>query len=257
MNLILLSHSDLAADPKNAHITGHHLKHILEILKPKLNDTLTVGLENGLIGEGRIVKQGPDKIELEVSLKDQPPAKIPAVLCLALMRPPVFRRVLQTAAAMGVGELHFFHSRRVEKSFWQSTALRDQAVREELVLGLEQAKDTVFPEVHFHKRFKPFVEDVLPALLKDRTGIVADPSGELFLRGTETRDGDENVQRLRPPSPSTVSRPVHYLVIIGPEGGFIPFELEKFREAGCRIVSLGERILRVETAVVALLAKLF
>jgi RsmE family RNA methyltransferase len=46
-------------------------------------------------------------------------------------------------------------------------------------------------------------------------------------------------------------------LILGPEGGFIPFELEKFRAAGCRIVSLGERILRVETAVVALLAKLF
>jgi RsmE family RNA methyltransferase len=172
MNLILLSPSDLLPGSNLACISGRRLRHVLEVLKPKLNDTLTVGLENGLIGEGRIVKLGHDKIELEVSLKDRPPAKVPAVLCCALMRPPVFRRVLQTAAAMGVRELHFFHSRRVEKSFWQSTSLRDQAVREELVLGLEQAKDTVFPEVHFHKRFKPFVEDVLPALLKDRTGIV-------------------------------------------------------------------------------------
>ncbi|MBF0570083.1 MAG: RNA methyltransferase, partial [Candidatus Omnitrophica bacterium] len=47
------------------------------------------------------------------------------------------------------------------------------------------------------------------------------------------------------------------VVIIGPEGGFIPFEIAKFREADCEIVNLGERILKVETAVVALLAKIY
>ena len=46
-------------------------------------------------------------------------------------------------------------------------------------------------------------------------------------------------------------------IIIGPEGGFIPFEIDAFRKAGCRVVTLGERVLRVETAVVALLAKMF
>jgi RsmE family RNA methyltransferase len=162
---------------------------------------------------------------------------------------------------MGVRELHFFHTRRVEKSFWQSTSLRDKAVREELALGLEQAKDTVFPDVLFHKRFKPFVEDVLPELLKGRVGIVADPSGEhLDTRHWTLDTGSMTNNRRRAgvigPS-SSVKCQVSSVLIIGPEGGFIPFEIEKFREAGCRIVSLGERILRVETAVVALLAKLF
>jgi RsmE family RNA methyltransferase len=43
---------------------------------------------------------------------------------------------------------------------------------------------------------------------------------------------------------------------LGPEGGFIPFEVEHLREAGATFVELGPRILRVETAVVAAVARL-
>jgi RsmE family RNA methyltransferase len=150
------------------------------------------------------------------------------------MRPIVFKRVLQTAATMGVEAIHVFHSRQVEKSFWQSTALQEVEIQEQLVLGLEQARDTVFPPVIFHKRFKPFVEDVLPPLLKGRQGVLADPSGNSLF-----------------PSKATPK-----VLIIGPEGGFIPYEVDRFREAGCSVIGLGPRILRVETAVTSFLARL-
>ncbi|MNU08090.1 16S ribosomal RNA methyltransferase RsmE [compost metagenome] len=52
-----------------------------------------------------------------------------------------------------------------------------------------------------------------------------------------------------------MERPI--TLAIGPEGGWIPYEVEKLHEAGLTPVQLGERILRVETAVTALLARLF
>ena len=58
-----------------------------------------------------------------------------------------------------------------------------------------------------------------------------------------------------PACPRAVSEAV--TLAIGPEGGWIPYEVDKLQEAGLAPVQLGERILRVETAVTALLARLF
>ena len=45
--------------------------------------------------------------------------------------------------------------------------------------------------------------------------------------------------------------------MIGPEGGFIPYEVDKLETAGCQTVSLGPRILRVENAITSLIGRLF
>ncbi len=235
MNLILFSSEDLVS-PQTIRLTGRRFQHIVDILKPAVGDILGVGMLDGLTGTGIVRTLGVDEIILDVTLSEPPPAKLPVILCVALMRPIVLRRVLLTAASLGVEEIILFHSSKVEKSFWQSTALGEKELRDQLILGLEQSKDTVLPRISFQKRFKPFVEDVLPELLKTRQGVIADPSGDPIGK--------------RSASSAAV-------LIIGPEGGFIPYEVEKFKDAGCQVVGLGKRILKVETAIVTLLAKLF
>ncbi|MNF66187.1 16S ribosomal RNA methyltransferase RsmE [compost metagenome] len=235
MNLLLLEDADfIAAD--RARLTGRRLKHLHDVHRAEAGDSLRVGHLGGLMGQGRLLHLAADCAELEVSLDQPPPAKLPITLLLALPRPKMLRRVLQTVAAMGVPRLVLLNSYRVEKSFWQTPFLEPAAIREQLILGLEQARDTVLPEVIIEKRFKPFVEDRLPQIAADTLGLVGHP-------------GDH------PPCPRAVERPI--TLAIGPEGGWIPYEVEKLREAGLTPVQLGERILRVETAVTALLARLF
>ena len=127
------------------------------------------------------------------------------------------------------------HTARVDKSYWGSSALTPPAVRAQLLLGLEQAVDTVLPAVEQAPRFRPFAEDRLPELLADSAGLVADPEATVICPAD---------------APGAVT------LVVGPEGGLVDFERQQLAAAGCEAVSLGQRVLRVETAVVALLGRL-
>ncbi|PCH92113.1 hypothetical protein COB80_00750 [Candidatus Kaiserbacteria bacterium] len=91
-----------------------------------------------------------------------PPKALPLTLIIGLPRPKMLKRIIQTATTMGVKNLYFIHSWKVEKSFWQTPWLKEEKILENCILGLEQGKDTQLPEIHLKKRFKPFVEDELP-----------------------------------------------------------------------------------------------
>src|SRR5690606_25037435 len=126
--------------------------------------SLRVGRVGGLTGQGRILRLENREAERRAGFDQPPPPKLPLALLPALPRPKMLKRVLQTVATLGVPRLILLHSCRVEKSFWQTPFLEPAAIREQLILGLEQARDTVLPDVIIEKRFKPFVEDRLPAL---------------------------------------------------------------------------------------------
>lgn len=145
-------------------------------------------------------------------------------------------RTLEHVSALGVKRVTLMHTRRVEKSYWQSPELKPEKIRQHLLLGLEQARDTRLPEIAFETRFKPFLEDRLPAMLANQRGLLAHPG-------------------LAQACPRGISDAT--LLAIGPEGGFVDYEVEKFLELGFEGIHLGERILRVETAVTALLSRLF
>ncbi|HGP3160113.1 TPA: 16S rRNA (uracil(1498)-N(3))-methyltransferase [Pseudomonas aeruginosa] len=235
MNLLLLEDGDFVA-PDRVRLQGRRLQHLREVHRAECGDSLRVGRLGGLMGRGELQSLNAEQAELQISLDTPPPAKLPLTLLLAVPRPKMLKRVLQTVSAMGVARLVLLNSYRVEKSFWQTPFLEPAAIREQLILGLEQARDTVLPEVTLEKRFKPFVEDRLPALADGTLGLTGHP-------------GDY------PACPRAVDGPV--TLAIGPEGGWIPYEVELLRLAGLQPVQLGERILRVETAVPALLARLF
>ncbi|MDO2098203.1 16S rRNA (uracil(1498)-N(3))-methyltransferase, partial [Escherichia coli] len=75
-------------------------------------DTLRVGRLGGWMGEGRLLKLDASEATLEVRFDQPPPAKLPITLLLALPRPKMLRRVLQTIAAMGVPKLVLLNSYR-------------------------------------------------------------------------------------------------------------------------------------------------
>ncbi|WP_231757924.1 16S rRNA (uracil(1498)-N(3))-methyltransferase [Microbulbifer elongatus] len=235
MNLILLTPRDFQSDTEVL-LRGRRFQHMTEVHRAEVGDRMKVGRLNGLIGEGEITGRGDDHIAMSVTLHKQAPPPLPLTLILALPRPKMLKRTIQHATALGVKKLYLINAYRVEKSFWQSPWLAEEKLREQCLLGLEQAVDTAMPQIELRKRFKPFVEDELPAIAELSRKLVAHPVTEV-------------------PCPVDIQQQT--TLAVGPEGGFIPYEVEKLQEAGFQSVHLGPRILRVETALPVLLSRLF
>ncbi|MBS1368513.1 MAG: 16S rRNA (uracil(1498)-N(3))-methyltransferase [Lentisphaeria bacterium] len=234
MNLLLLEPADFVSESV-ARISGRRHRQLLEVIKAVPGKQCRAGLLNGRTGTAEVSVITPEMTELSVDLSGEPPPKLPVTLIAALPRPKTFLKVLHTAAVMGVERIFFIESWKVDKSYWSTPLIEPESVRENLLLALEQAGDTVLPEVGFRRRFKPFAEDELP-------GIAA---GTIALAG-------------HPPAAEAMPRHLSGKVtlLVGPEGGFTDYEIGLLAGNGVRPVSFGRRIMRTEFAVTALLARM-
>jgi 16S rRNA (uracil1498-N3)-methyltransferase len=226
MNLVLLFDEDFVATGR-ARLDGRRLQHVSSVHRAAVGDELMVGVAGGRIGRGRVVRLD-DALELEVVLDADPPPPAGVTLVLALPRPKVLNRVIAAATSMGIKRIELINAWRVEKSYWSSPRLAPENLRAQSILGLEQARDTVLPQIAVHRFFRRFAEEELPEIARGTRALVAHPAA-------------------RPPMPRGVAEAV--TLAIGPEGGFIAEEIASLERAGFEAVSIGERILRVETAV--------
>ena len=223
MNLLLLRDADFLADG-TARLTGRRLLHAREVLRAAEGDLLRVGRLDGKVGSGFVLRLTESELVLRCDLTEPPPARPGVDLLLAIPRPKALRRILPAAASLGVDRIVLVNAARVEKSYFDSKVLAQ--VEDLLVLGLEQGRDTRLPQVFVRERFRPFVEDELDAVFPDGARLLAHPGAE------------------RAP-PRAEGRAV---LAIGPEGGWVQFELELLEARGFLPFSLGPRPLRVEVA---------
>jgi 16S rRNA (uracil1498-N3)-methyltransferase len=236
MNLVLVEPADLEA-PGVAVLRGRRARHVREVHRAKVGDSLVAGLLGGSLGSGLVTALSDELVRLELSLDREPPPPSTVSLLLALPRPKVLRRVLQSAASLGVKRLVLVNAWRVEKSYFDSPHLAPGAIREELLLGLEQARDTILPEVTVEPLLMPFLDERLDTLWPAGTRrLLADPRSERAVGAIGAVEGA--------------------VLAVGPEGGWIQRELDTLAARGFEPFSLGPRILRVETALPYLLAKL-
>ena len=229
MNLVLLHAEELRPDG-TARLAGRRAAHVTGVLRAAPGDRIRVGVVGGRMGEAEVAEVAAEEIVLRAALDRDPPPPAPVSLLLALPRPKILRRVLQASASMGVKRIVLLGSWRVDKSYWGTPALAPGAIRDELLVGLEQGRDTVLPEVLVRRLFKPFVEDELDEVFPERTRLLAHPAGAGPLHA------------IPPGGPRAA-------LAVGPEGGFTRYEAEAFERRGFASFTLGDRILRVDAAV--------
>jgi RsmE family RNA methyltransferase len=234
VNLILLFESDFTS-PAHVRLQGRRLEHVANVHRAAVGDELVVGVANGGVGRGRVVALDHEALELEIAIEAEPPAPADVTLVLAVPRPKVLNRVIAAASSLGIKRIVLINAWRVEKSYWSSPRMAPDSLREQAILGLEQAKDTVLPVIDVRRLFRPFVEEELPELARGTLALVGHP-------------------RAAEPCPRAV--PGHITLAIGPEGGFIDAEIASLERAGFTPVSLGPRVLRVETILPVMMGRL-
>jgi len=229
MNLVLLEDADLAPDG-TARLAGRRAAHVVGVLRAERGSRILAGRVGGKLGEAAVLAASGDEVVLAPRFDRDPPPPSPVAVLAALPRPKVLRRVLQAVASMGVKRLVLLGGYLVERSYFSSPLLEESAIRRELLVGLEQARDTVLPEVIVRRLFKPFVEDELDGFLGDRRRLLAHPGAAPPLAGPAGGAGGA-------------------AIAIGPEPGWTEHEAGELVRRGFAPFTLGPRPLRVEVAV--------
>lgn len=255
MNLLIVFDDERAADG-SVLLRDERAHHLCTVLKVEPGGRVRIGQPGSGRGEAEVLSVRPGEVHLrplELCGADESNG---IELVVALPRPQSFKKVLQLAGTFGARKVAFTGAYRVEKSYFRSPVLQTAQIREQLRLGMEQGATTWLPEVtiteNFRDLFPPSAAGIAPGEASLR--LVAHPPAA----GLQLEDGFREAaatvltpdlsRPLREGAPATIA--------IGPEGGWGRKELTSFADRGFRLLSLGNRILRVETAVCALFAQL-
>lgn len=227
LNLLLLTREELDAS-ESCVVSGRRAEHLVQVLGAVAGDSLRAAVKDETLGVVRVNEVSADSVHVTYSAETEVPL-LEKVLCLAVPRPKVLSRCIQHATALGFARISLFRSYRVEKSHLSSQRLSPERLHEDVWLGMEQGRRVHTPIVELFDRFRPFVEDHLDHLAEGHR-YVGHPYNSTPLWGIEPRPGP-------------------YTLVIGPDGGFIDYEIQALRACGFAPIRAGSAPLRVESAI--------
>jgi len=235
VNVVIIKPDDVGPDSR-VQLVGRQARHVLEVLGGSIGQSLRVGLIDGALGRGTIERIEGNRVTIRCAFDQAPPNERTIDVVLALPRPKVLKRLWAQLSALGVRRIFLTNAAKVERNYFDTHWLEKENFGPLLVEGLEQAGDTRLPEVRVIRQLKPFLEDEADALF-GATRLIAHPAAE---GGFATIPDMSDALTLA----------------IGPEGGWTAFEMDLFTKLKFIPIGLGHRILRSDTACVALLAAL-
>ncbi len=240
MNSLIILPSE-CVDQTHASLQSRRAEYAYGTHELREGQVVKVAILGGKRGTATVTKATCEQVDLSVSLIHEPLPRKPIDLVIGLSRPQTVKKVIQAAVMLGVSSLHFVLSERGEKSYRTSHALQSEKIEEETIKALEQIWDSLAPSVTIHYSLQRLfqAEEFRASDGQGAWKLLADPSGEpLVARG----EGISSVART--------------ILAVGPERGWSEAELATFRSHGFSTITLGQRVLRVEIALVFLLGQI-
>jgi len=253
MNRILFEKKEIVDG--RATFSDERAEHVLNVLHGAVGQTLKTGELDGLVGTSVITEirdlheraegsaqRGSGLLAGTVVVECTHTERAPEPwfdLVLAPPRPRVLKRLLPQLAALGVGRIVLVGAEKVEKAFWGAQLLREEVYRPLLVEGLMQCGASRVPIIRCERNFRRYAESQMDAEFAGYLKVVAHPCAA---EGHKTTALGRRTSRL--------------LLAVGPEGGWTDEEVALLEGKGFLRHSLGERILRTDTATIAFIAQM-
>ncbi|QDT76979.1 RsmE family RNA methyltransferase [Gimesia maris] len=210
-------------------LDGSEAHHLLHVLRMQAGDTVLVFNGTGAEAEGVISKISRKTVEVQVTARHAAQAKsqTPLILATAVPKGDRFRWLVEKAAELGVTKLVPLLTRRSSVDPGEN---RLKKLQQTIVSAAKQSGQIQLMELAEVQKWDEFLSEISQTECRL---LIADPagSGVDFFRSGEKRES-----------------PV--VILIGPEGGFTPDELQSAQEKGAKSVRLSEGILRIETAAI-------
>lgn len=215
-------------------ITGADHNHIKNVLRMKVGDTILISA-NGKSNLCEIEIIDNDEIVAPIIEEDYQNTELPLQIHLfqGLPKSDKMELIIQKAVELGVYSITPIEMKRcivkLDDKKKKSKQTRWQAISES---AAKQSKRNTIPEINETVSYK--------------AALNAAKELDLLLVPYENEDGILSTKEAL----AELKEAKSVGIIIGPEGGFDDAEIEAAKDAGGRIISLGKRILRTETAAI-------
>lgn len=257
MNICLFSEDEI---DKTLEWNDERAIHLNKVLHKKTGDTFSAGIINARAGTATITETIPHenpktgKIELSYKFTFAPESDgkklFPLKMIVGFPRPIQLKRLLRDVAGLGTAEIHLTGTELGEKSYMQSTLVERGAAAKMLLDGTVQAASTHIPELFLHTSLAECLKTLFPenqssAPQKQNARFALDnvkPESSLQKLVSQFRD---SLEKNESPSPAYDAE---IFAAIGSERGWTDSERSLLTQNGFTLCSMGNRILRTETA---------
>lgn len=220
------------------YISGQNFNHIKNVLRMKLGDTFLIS-ENGESHLCEITSLDGDTVIAEIIEENYQETELPIKIYLfqGLPKSDKMELIIQKTVELGVYSIIPTEMSRcvvkIEDKKKKNKTDRWQAISES---AAKQSKRNIIPEIASIMSYKQALS------LAEKLDMILVPY--------ESKDGMEGTIKAL----NEIRNGMSVGIFIGPEGGFDEKEIELAEEKGAKIISLGKRILRTETAAITSVA---
>src|SRR6266568_5009409 len=215
---------------------AHQVRDVLH-LQP--GEQLTLLDNSGDEGVATIVATGKTGVDVRLlerrAGKSESPVRI--ILCQGLLKSARFEWVLEKGTELGVAVFAPILCRRSMAGLEDAGPSKQQRWQRIIQEAAEQCGRSRLPELLPARPLMQALNDILP--------------GALALMPWEEEHGQTLREALVPSLNREDPQPITVVLFIGPEGGLMAEEVTLAQRYGVQVVTLGQRILRAETAALA------